>query len=85
LKFVILYLVVNDLLPFISFHVKTYLFFNNSLTYVMNYNYLYIFYLFTKSRILRFMIQIDDLIYETFLTIQGRILILTNTTEDSLH
>ena len=43
LKFVIWYLVIDDLLPFISFYIKNYLFFNNFLTYVMNYNYLYIF------------------------------------------
>ena len=79
LKFVIWYLVVDDSLSFISFYVKTYLFFNDSLTYVMNYNYLYIIYLFlfTKSRILRFTIQIYDSIYETLPTIQGRISILT--------
>jgi hypothetical protein len=67
LKFVICYLVVDDLLPFISFYVKTYILFKDFLTYVINYNYLYIFYLFlfTESRILRFTIQIYDLIYET--------------------
>jgi hypothetical protein len=58
LKFVIWYLVVDELLSFISFYVKTYLFFNDSLTCVMNYNYLYIFYLFylqkVKSYDLRF-------------------------------
>jgi hypothetical protein len=45
----------------------------------MNYNYLYIIYLFlfTESRILQFTIQIYDSIYETLPTIQGRIPILT--------
>jgi hypothetical protein len=84
LKFVIWYLVVDDLLLFISFYVKTYLFFNDCLTYVMNYNYLYIIYLFlfTKSKILRFTIQIYDLIYETLPMIQGRIPILTTLVFD---
>ncbi len=79
LKFVIWYLVIDDLLPFISFYVKTYLFFNDSLTYVMNYTYLYIIYLFlfTESIILRFTVQIYDLIYKILLTIQRRIPILT--------
>ena len=79
LKFVIWYLVVDDLLPFISFYVKTYILYKDFLTYVINYNYLYIFYLFlfTESRILLFMIQIYDSIYETLPTIQGKIPILT--------
>ena len=45
-KFEIWYLVVIDLLPFISFYVKIYLFFNDSLAYIMNYNYWYIFLIF---------------------------------------
>ena len=80
LKFVIWYLVVDDLLPFINFYVKTYLFFNDSLTYVMNYNYL-----FTESRILRFTIQIYDSIYETLSTIQGKIPILTTLLIDVIE
>ena len=44
----------------------------------MNYNYLYIFiyFLFTESIILRFTIRFYDSIRETLLTIQDRILIL---------
>jgi hypothetical protein len=45
-KFEIWYLVVIDLLPFISFYVKIYLFFKDSLAYIMNYNYWYIFLIF---------------------------------------
>ena len=45
----------------------------------MNYNYLYIIYLFLfmESIILRFTIQIYDSIYETLLKIQSKIPILT--------